>query len=1470
MAMKQVLGLLIPLMALGPLAQGEVFLETGFEGGIPAGWTQSQFSGIANWTTQSGGTANGGAGNNPASAHSGSSNAILYFPSNASRSDTRLITPSFDTTGYTNLKLEFWHTQEVWFGDQDTLKVFYSTNDGSTWTELAYYTESVAAWTQRTVVIPVASAMTRIAFEGSATWGHGVCLDDVLVSGIPDTFSEVFVTATDASASEVGTDTGAWTITRTGNTTGPLSVNYTLGGTATAGSDYNVDISSPISFATGETSKVVTLTPIDDSVAAEGDEIATLTLTAGSGYVIGTANDDIAIFDDEGFDLNVLVIGSTRSFSDTGENDVVHEKPFNPTTIATHLEGILSQDPFLNKTANVDFEDIFKTKAQTVEYSNNSFTDFTSHCYSLAQHYMWTDDQTNRLTNLRGEDGIEWDYIVLCADPYILANFPGMYAEGVRLIQNEIAQSSLPVKPQLVLLAQWPENSSSFSANDFNEIVHRVGNSAGAIVVPAGKAWDSYTSQDTDSAHPTPKGEYLAAAALYSKLYDRSAKVSGYSYPSDGDAIADHALAQVQSIAATPQYSGPYTAINPFQMKYVTKRVVSFQETGTSTEDRIRFALDRLDDVQRITFSTSGYSDPGGTRWDFNYGRGNDWWEDDKDYEVDPGKYDRSYGFPMFHYAPTGGTTMRYGIDKHFTGNSYEDGTDLGIAYNMIRPNTRELSLPEDVRAIPIRLMYMKMEQIYPGFNPLGDSTHMNNHLNDAIAAFMYTLLSGRCPVVEEPATQGSTEWLQWLGHKIGYETAWQMSHLTTRVPGFRVLPASTSATSVTPGTSETMTVQFMYPPQAEVTVTVSAVNPTAAIVSPQTLTFTPANYDSPQTVIVTGLPGATSAESFEVVYQTSSTDEIYDDLSDSWEYTNNRSSTASVSQVDNGNAQVISAQYTPVDISLGVAGATSGNTIFAGPSHGSITWSGAADIQYTPTDDYLGNDQIVYAVTLNGTQTIGTIDISVLLPDGQVTVIADDSEAAEEGPDTGTFTINRIGDTTSALDVYFSIGGTATPTSDYTLSRSSPVTIPAGQSSVTVTLTPIDDTVFGEREETVILTITENDAYPIGLSSASITIVDNDNRAPIPNAGPDQSAQIQAATIMPGLYYGTVPGNIDTTTPNPNSEILVDPSTRTEDSIAGDTTEIYTGNIYDADGQISFTEHIDDKARIWINDVLVLTNDAWRARTSTANLNLTPGWHKIEIRISNGTGGSGPVDNEIGIGYDPAGGTSWQPLVDSGDGNFLRVSQVFGVDVNIVGTVTDPDGDPLTTNWSVIPESSQVTIADTSALNTTATFTAAGTYVLRLTVDDGNGQVFDEVTITVYDSQLFAGWISGYQVGGMTGLNDDFDGDGDPNGVENVFGTNPAIASAGLSATAANLDGSTTFTFTHPVNENPASDLTMSYVWSTDLITFHADGATNANGTTVSFSDGIPVPEGVSVTATVSGTDPGRIFVAVEVHFSE
>src|SRR5262249_15605327 len=107
---------------------------------------------------------------------------------------------------------------------------------------------------------------------------------------------------------------------------------------------------------------------------------------------------------------------------------------------------------------------------------------------------------------------------------------------------------------------------------------------------------------------------------------------------------------------------------------------------------------------------------------------------------------------------------------------------------------------------------------------------------------------------------------------------------------------------------------------------------------------------------------------------------------------------------------------------------------------------------------------------------------------------VATDATAAEDvtGSDPATFTVTRTGATTAELTVNFTVGGTATNGADYTAIPVS-VTIPAGQASATVTVSPIDD-LLAEGNETVILTLAANSAYSRGSErSATVTILDDE-----------------------------------------------------------------------------------------------------------------------------------------------------------------------------------------------------------------------------------------------------------------------------------------------------------------------------------------------------------------------------------------
>jgi subtilase family serine protease len=112
--------------------------------------------------------------------------------------------------------------------------------------------------------------------------------------------------------------------------------------------------------------------------------------------------------------------------------------------------------------------------------------------------------------------------------------------------------------------------------------------------------------------------------------------------------------------------------------------------------------------------------------------------------------------------------------------------------------------------------------------------------------------------------------------------------------------------------------------------------------------------------------------------------------------------------------------------------------------------------------------------------------------PPPAVSVAAAIPTATEAGPTSGLFTISRDSGQDTALTVTYTLGGTAVKGTDYqSIPTSAP--IPAGASSVTVAIVPIDDSLI-EPDETVILTVTASPGYTVGTpSSATVTIVSDD-----------------------------------------------------------------------------------------------------------------------------------------------------------------------------------------------------------------------------------------------------------------------------------------------------------------------------------------------------------------------------------------
>lgn len=110
--------------------------------------------------------------------------------------------------------------------------------------------------------------------------------------------------------------------------------------------------------------------------------------------------------------------------------------------------------------------------------------------------------------------------------------------------------------------------------------------------------------------------------------------------------------------------------------------------------------------------------------------------------------------------------------------------------------------------------------------------------------------------------------------------------------------------------------------------------------------------------------------------------------------------------------------------------------------------------------------------------------------------------------------------------------------------------------------------------------------------------------------------------------------------------------------------------------------------------------------------------------------GGAHLVNDQVTIQVDPP--VNQAPIVDAGSNQTIT----FPDSAILNGIVTD-DGWPnppgsFTTEWSTVSGPDQVSFDDDSKPNTTASFPQAGVYVLRLTANDSEYIVYDDVTITV------------------------------------------------------------------------------------------------------------------------------------------
>ncbi|MBC1198382.1 endo-1,3-1,4-beta-glycanase ExsH, partial [Microcystis aeruginosa BLCCF158] len=115
-----------------------------------------------------------------------------------------------------------------------------------------------------------------------------------------------------------------YTFTRTGVTTNALTVNYTLGGTATLNTDYTrTGTTNTVTFAAGSSTATVTVDPTPDTIV-EPDETVILTLATGTGYTVGTTTPVTGTITNSPVPPSITLAVSPSSVTEDGTTNLVY------------------------------------------------------------------------------------------------------------------------------------------------------------------------------------------------------------------------------------------------------------------------------------------------------------------------------------------------------------------------------------------------------------------------------------------------------------------------------------------------------------------------------------------------------------------------------------------------------------------------------------------------------------------------------------------------------------------------------------------------------------------------------------------------------------------------------------------------------------------------------------------------------------------------------------------------------------------------------------------------------------------------------------------------------------------------------------------------------------------------------------------------------------------------------------------
>ena len=192
-----------------------------------------------------------------------------------------------------------------------------SDRDGSI-VSYAWREDSTSIGTDATSTVWLSVGIHTLTLEVTDDDGDSAT-DSMVVTVNPS--NQVSVTASTPRATEAGPTSGIFTVSRTGDTSAPLTVHYTVGGTAVAATDYLL-LSYAVTIDVGSSTVMIAVTPIDDA-ALESDESVILTVIADDAYSLGSPSEAIVTIVSDDLPPDLIVASVVAPSTGGADADIV-------------------------------------------------------------------------------------------------------------------------------------------------------------------------------------------------------------------------------------------------------------------------------------------------------------------------------------------------------------------------------------------------------------------------------------------------------------------------------------------------------------------------------------------------------------------------------------------------------------------------------------------------------------------------------------------------------------------------------------------------------------------------------------------------------------------------------------------------------------------------------------------------------------------------------------------------------------------------------------------------------------------------------------------------------------------------------------------------------------------------------------------------------------------------------------------